>query len=350
MQEPLKIVIFGAGAMGTTLAAWMTADGHNVTLIARGENAERLKNRPVRILSGDEVLLGDTRLTILDGIEEISDVDLLIITVKNFDLEDCCQRLVNYITPETLVLGLQNGIVNQSILPKYFGNAVYAIANYNAWQKPDFIGATKDRLDWNVNINGPIILGTPDNQLQPDVQKLTKLFSSFIGCQHSLGFVDDAYTKIVSNLTNSVTTIIGNSHHEEAGIASLQAVVTEITNEAIQTLEAADIRPPSKSPLPPWWVIKLGKLLPNILTRPIFRRKMAMVGSTSMASDILSKGTGRSELESINGALIALAEKHNVDVPYNRRLYDLCESKFRETPFRPMSAADLLHHLGGKLT
>ncbi|PCJ44993.1 MAG: hypothetical protein COA99_05985 [Moraxellaceae bacterium] len=345
MQKPFKIAIYGAGAIGTTLAAWMTDAGHEVALLARGESAQRLKRQGIRILNGEKVMLENTRVKVIEDLSSVDDIDLLIITVKNFDLDACCQAIVNTISSNTLILGLQNGIENQTILPKYFSRVIYAIVNYNAWHTAATAEQNTRSLDWNVNLNGPIILGTPDNTLQPEAQKLRALFSSFLSYQHSLQFQDHAHAKLVSNLANSVTTITGNSHREVSALTSLQTVLTQISYEGIKTLQAAGFRETSTGPLPAWRTIKLSRLLPAALTRPIFRRKLALIGSTSMASDIISKGTGNSELESINGYMLKLANRHNVHVPYSRRLYHLCKQRFSETPFQPMAAWELRDYL-----
>ncbi|MFT7492401.1 MAG: 2-dehydropantoate 2-reductase, partial [Pseudohongiellaceae bacterium] len=133
MQKPFKITVYGAGAIGTTLAAWLTRAGHDVSLLARGENARQLQQKSIRMLSDNKVLQEDTRVRVVETLAAVEDIDLLIITVKNFHLDACCQDIVNAIGRNTLVLGLQNGVENQTILPKYFDRVVYAIINYNAW-------------------------------------------------------------------------------------------------------------------------------------------------------------------------------------------------------------------------
>ena len=341
MQKPFNITVFGAGAIGTTLAAWLTHAGHDVSLLARGENAQQLKQKSIRILNDDKQLLEDTRVRVVEALGAAQAIDLLIVTIKNFHLDACCKNIVDVIGPGTLVLGLQNGIENQTILPRYFGRVVYAIINYNAWQSVATKEHNNNTLNWNVNLNGPILLGALSPEMLPVAKSLTALFSSFIQCEYSHSFQDHAHAKLVNNLANSVTTIIGNSHQEESALASLQVVLTQLTNEGISILQAAGIKETRAGPLPPWRVIKLSKLLPAVLTRPIFRRKVALIGSTSMASDVIVRGTGESELDTINGYLLTLADKHGLDVPYSRGLYQLCRQRFNEQPFRPMTANEL---------
>ena len=346
MQKRFKITVYGAGAIGSTLAAWLTDSGHDVSLLARGKKVQLLKQKSIRITSGDKLLLDDTQVQVIEALSPSDRIDLLIITVKNFHLDACCQDIVDVIGRHTLILGLQNGVENQTILPKYFDRVVYAIVNYNAWQSNDTADKqNKGPVSWNVNLNGPIVLGTLDQQLAPIARDLRKLFSNFIDCQYSPSFRNHAHAKLVNNLANSVTTIIGNSHREETALAPLQAVLTKLTNEGIKTLEAAGIKETRMGPLPPWKVIKLTKLLPAFLTKPLFQRKLALIGSTSMANDIITRGEGDSELDSINGYMLELAEKHGVDVPYSRILYRLCKQRFSEIPFRPMKAIELRAYL-----
>jgi len=345
-QNKFNLVIYGAGAIGTTLAVWLTNNGNNVSLLSRPERARELEQKSIGIIDGNDVISKNTKLRIIDKLDPREPIDCLIVTVKNFNLEQACQDITQAIGRETLILGLQNGVVNQKILPRYFDNIIYAIINYNAWSTDAH--RNLPRSHWQVNINGPIILGTPHNQLQEKTQQLVELFSSFIDCQRSSRFQDDAHAKLVANLGNAVTTIIGNSHHQSSSLAPLQRVFTQLTHEAVKTLKAAGFSESQTSLLPSWTLIGLSVCIPSILTRPIFRRKLELIGSTSMASDILVKGEGVSELESINGYLVSLAEKHQVKAPYSKRLYQLCQEKFSQKPFLPITAQQLAGYLDGK--
>jgi 2-dehydropantoate 2-reductase len=337
-KEP-KMVIYGAGAIGITLATWMTSCGLNASLFARPEKALLLKQKNIQILKGDEEIIAPTTLKIIDHIDSSETIDLLIITVKNFNLEESCQALSKIISPNTIILGLQNGVINQTILPKYFANIVYGIVNYNAW--------TTDSIDknhtynWRVNINGPIIFGTPDNQLINQSREVVSLFSRFIECKLTTHFQDDAHAKLVANLGNAVTTIIGNSHHQKSALIPLQQVLTRLTYEGVKTLKAAGFKESLSSLLPSWRLIMSSKYIPLIFTQRIFRQKLALIGSTSMATDILKKDSGVSELASINGYLLNLAEQHNIDVPYSKRLYKLCERYFVDSPFKAITSEQL---------
>jgi 2-dehydropantoate 2-reductase len=346
MQSKYNLVIYGAGAIGTTLAVWLTCHGHRVSLLARPKRAQQLANKRFTVTDNKKATSETANLTIIDQLDPNQPIDCLIVTVKNFDLEQACQDITGMIGNKTLVLGLQNGIFNQQVLPRYFGHVIYGIANYNAWQsKP---AAQTQGLDWQVNINGPLILGGADKQLAQQTQHLTKLFSDFIPCVHSSQFQDDAHAKLVANLANAVTTITGNAHHQPCALTPLQRILTRVVYEGIQTIKAAGFSEPKTSPLPSWAYIRLSIYVPALFTRSTFRKKLALIGSTSMASDILSRGSCVSELTSINGYLLNLANQHQLSIPYNERLYALCQQRFGQRPFVPVTAQQLSDYLHGQ--
>ncbi|OUS06428.1 hypothetical protein A9Q81_02545 [Gammaproteobacteria bacterium 42_54_T18] len=60
-----------------------------------------------------------------------------------------------------------------------------------------------------------------------------------------------------------------------------------------------------------------------------------------MAQDIIQNGRSDNELEGINGYLLAMADKYNVDAPYNRAIYQLCQEEFSNSNFKPMSVSEV---------
>ena len=83
LKEP-KIVIYGAGAIGITLATWMTSCGINVSLFARPKKTLLLKQKKIRILKADKEIIAPTALKTIDHIDSGETIDLLIITLTLF--------------------------------------------------------------------------------------------------------------------------------------------------------------------------------------------------------------------------------------------------------------------------
>ncbi len=104
----MRIAVVGAGGVGGYFGAVLVRAGHDVTFIARGETLAALRVRPllVRDVSGDlEVAVRAT-----DRPEEVGPVDLVLLAVKAYDLDDAAQAARPMVGPDTAVLAIQNGV------------------------------------------------------------------------------------------------------------------------------------------------------------------------------------------------------------------------------------------------
>ena len=83
-------------------------------------------------------------------------------------------------------------------------------------------------------------------------------------------------------------------------------------------------------------LIWVGATLPRIITKGIFEKNVKKMVLSSMAQDIIQRGGSDSELESINGYLLGLADRHGVEAPFNRTVYELCVREFGKPGFEPL--------------
>ena len=69
----------------------------------------------------------------------------------------------------------------------------------------------------------------------------------------------------------------------------------------------------------------------------------------SMAQDMVIRKRGKSEIESLTGYFIELAEKHDVDIPINKTLYNLCKEEFIKVPFKPLDIEVIVNRINENL-
>jgi len=327
-----NILVFGAGAVGTTLAAWLHESGQKVSLYARQGKAAELKESGIRLTKDSDTML--VRPDIIDLLEPDMDFDVIILTVKNYQLETACHYINDKLDQRrlqnTTVLGLQNGLYNQTVLPKYFRRPAFGVVFYNVWETS---------VGWKIQKNGPIVLGSQhlaNNQLN----QLRDLLKPAVPCEVSEVFNNVVHDKIVSNLVNSITTVIGNSQTEAHGLSALQKVLSHITAEALNTIRKSGYQRSTYSRLPADSVIRIAPYVPAWITRNTIRQKMAMIGQTSMTTDV-EQSKGETELDSINGYLLTLATQNKVAAPLSQKLYDICKLRFSQRPFKPMTSEQL---------
>lgn len=331
-----RFIVYGAGAIGTTLAAYLHQAGLDYALYARPQKALAISQQPQSVIRDGKTVVDAVTLNVIDNLDQQS-VTHIIITVKNYQLEQACEHIKSALGDNISVLGLQNGVANQSLLPQYFNRVVYGIVFYNVWQQQPGIWGHKD--------HGPLLLGQPNQAVDADTKLLANSLAKALPCETSEQFQDEVHGKLVSNLSNSVTTLIGNSHSRPEALKPLQKIFTALTYEAVKLLRSAGFKQAKYSALPPWLLVGLSPYLPGFVLRPIFRKKIALIGSTSMAQDIIDKGSKDSELDSINGYLLALAEQTQVTTPLAEKLYQLCQQNFQQQPFEAMTAQQLWRQL-----
>ena len=131
----MKIIIMGAGALGSISAALLHKAGHDVTLVARGARAELLTAGGVRVEGLAQVT---APVPIVTDTSTLSEADLLIMTVKTFDMDAALQQLAHIKFGSTM--SLQNGVMKDDQLAAAFGadTVLGAIANFSGAVSPEW--------------------------------------------------------------------------------------------------------------------------------------------------------------------------------------------------------------------
>lgn len=112
----MKIVILGAGALGTVLGAHLAQAGEEVVLIARGHRAAFLQDHGAA-LSGLVDLT--VPVTIMTEPQQVREADVLIVTVKTYDMETALASLKHLQVGS--VVSIQNGVLKNEQLANVFG-------------------------------------------------------------------------------------------------------------------------------------------------------------------------------------------------------------------------------------
>jgi len=333
-RSHLKLLFVGAGVIGGSVGGWIASRYENVFFLDQGQTAAALKKNGITLYHGDHP--GDrqrVRVKVIDDLAEARDADVVVLGVKNYSLEAAAARVKEKLGDRPIVVGMQNGLANQRILPAHFPRVIYCVVSYNAWtDEPGVIGFQK---------KGPLHLGTMHNELGPETAQVAEVFSLGVETHVTDRIRDAAHCKLVINLVNSVTTLVGLKYREISDRSLFQKLMTGVTYEGIRVVKAAGCRESKLGGMPSWALLRAGARLPQALTRGMFERNVKKMVLSSMAQDILQRGGKESELESINGALLELAERHGVPAPLNRAVYDLCRQEFARPAFEPLDVREV---------
>jgi len=118
----LKIAIVGAGGVGGYLAAKLTQNNHDVTLIARGENFEAIRDNGLKVIEYKEDDFNVYPYTV--EYLENAIYDIIFMATKSCDYQSACKSIENGIDKKTVIIPLSDGIGVSSTLKNYLPNCI----------------------------------------------------------------------------------------------------------------------------------------------------------------------------------------------------------------------------------
>jgi 2-dehydropantoate 2-reductase len=106
----MKICVYGAGAVGGLMAAWLSRAGHDVSVVARGSNLEAMRRDGLRVLDRES---GETRAFAVRAEAEpalLGPQDYVIVAVKAQSLTGVAARIGPLVGPDTSIVTAMNGV------------------------------------------------------------------------------------------------------------------------------------------------------------------------------------------------------------------------------------------------
>lgn len=109
----MKICIYGAGAVGGSLAVRLSRAGADISVIARGDHGRAIRQSGLTLLAGEDRV--HAKVPCVENPAELKPQDVIVVTVKAPDLPGIADSLRHLLTPATRVVFAMNGI------PWWFG-------------------------------------------------------------------------------------------------------------------------------------------------------------------------------------------------------------------------------------
>lgn len=330
-----RIAVFGAGLIGCYLGGRLAAAGADVTLIGRERIAGELTAHGLRLtdLTGADLAAPPGRLTLATNPAALAGADLVLLTVKSPATADAAAAIAAHAPAGAPILSFQNGVSNADVLRAALpGRTVLAgMVPYNV-AKP---------------APGHYHQGTGGALHAADDPALARHAALFAAAGLPLTLTGDMpgvlWGKLVVNLNNAVNALSGLPLAEQIGRRDYRRCVAACQREALGLLRRAGIRPARVLPVPtaliPWLMS-----LPDGLYRRLSARGAPRIdrhARSSMADD-LAQGR-RTEVDYLNGEVVALAARLGRRAPVNARIVELVRAAEAGAP--SWDAAALLAEL-----
>ena len=293
-----KIAIVGAGAMGSLFAAGLTGAGCEVTLIDVDRTRIELLNRQGLIY---EHAGGDSRIAVraMLAAECRGPVDLVLMLTKGMHTRKAALSVAHLAGPSCWALTLQNGIGNAEALADVFG------ADHVLLGATDYPADLKAPNRIATHGSGTVWIGAYAGAPWPAVQEATDLFGMAFAAVAEPQIKVKVWEKLAFNAAlnalAAITRLTVGALDEPAGRRIAFAAVDEVVATA-----AASGLPLDRA--------RIADKIENALRHHRDHK-------ASMLQDLLA---GRpTEIETINGAVVAVAQREGLGAPVNAVLADL---------------------------
>lgn len=107
----MKILIYGLGGVGGYFGGKLAKAGNDVTFIARGNHLKAVQEKGLLVKSIEGDFTAKPRQA-TDTIENIKDIDIVILSVKSWQIPEVATQLQSVLKADGVVLPLQNGADN----------------------------------------------------------------------------------------------------------------------------------------------------------------------------------------------------------------------------------------------
>ncbi|OCA73438.1 ketopantoate reductase family protein [Chryseobacterium arthrosphaerae] len=306
------IVVIGLGGVGGYFGfkinqANETSGKYKITFVARGETYEKVKENGLVLLSPEHPDHTTHPDAIEKNIEDVQNPDLILICVKEYDLENVCRQLLPVISKDTVLLPMMNGadiydrirkiIPDHVILP----TCLYVASHIKERGTVEHKGKA-----------GKMIIGRDPEHFSAEVNWISDLLEeSKIDFDFKDNSLSDIWTKFIFIASFGLVTAKHNSSIGKVCTDEEQKYeATEIMKEIRQIAAQKEIH------------------LPEDIIEKTFEKASAFPFETptSLQLDIHS-GKKENELELFAGAVLKYGAELHSKTPFTQKIYNEIKSK-----------------------
>ncbi|MCP9618614.1 2-dehydropantoate 2-reductase [Nocardia otitidiscaviarum] len=331
-----RVLVLGAGSIGSYVGGALAAAGADVTFVGRPRLLDELRASGLRLtdLDGRDERVAPDAFRTATSTAGVDAADLVLICVKSRDTASAAAELAGRLAPGTVVVSLQNGIGNDTVIRELLPTCVVlpGMVMFNVVHHGD----------------GRFHRGTAGGIAVADDPALDRfrpvLDRSRLGVRRYPDLLPVQWAKLLLNLNNPINALSGRPLREQLAQRDYRRCLALAQREALRAMARARIRPARLTALPPELMARLLTVPDAVFTR-VAGTVLAVdpVARSSMADDLAA---GRStEIAWLSGEIVSLGKIVGMPTPVNQRLVELITAA-ENGDRRTWSGAELLAELG----
>jgi 2-dehydropantoate 2-reductase len=316
-----RVLIIGAGAVGSFVGARLALSGAAVTLVGRGPLAEAARSSGLSLAEPE----GERRTPPLAAYDSLagalraSAYDLAILTVKAYDTAVVLAEIAAAAVSPPPILSFQNGIGNEEALARSLGpDRVIAGAIETPLTVPQPGAVIAHRSRYRAGL-------APVGSTAPAAEAAAALARAGL----RIDLYDDyrrlKWSKLLLNLpANAACAILDWTPAQIMADPNTAALEARAWQEAFRVMRGQGIAPVSLAGYPLSLLAPIiPRLSPSLLARGLRRTVAGGRGSKSPSLRVAMAGGKRSEVGWLNGAVAAAGLATGISTPVNAAFTDI---------------------------
>jgi 2-dehydropantoate 2-reductase len=318
MNKASNILVVGTGGIGGSTAVLLAKAGYNISVICKYPDLVSKIEQEGLFLKGVKGEM-HAKMPAYAKIKELEEKqDLVLLATKATDMPEAARQLLPFLHENSLVVSLQNGICEPA-LAEIIG-AERVVGCVVGW------GATMLAPgELEITSTGEFVIGAIDASVKPKLPPIQKILSEVVPVEISDDIIASLYSKLIINsCITSLGAICGLYLGEMLSRKYIRNIFIQIMEEAVAVANAKGLKlPPYANKInyykflgsQSWW----GNFKRHLLIR-IIGYKYRRLKSSSLQSLERGKPT---EIDFLNGYIVAEGEKFAVPTPVNKKIVQL---------------------------
>ena len=323
-NKQLKVLSFGAGAIGTYIGGSLALAGHSVVFVEQSKVVEELREHGLRLdltldkrrKAKEAFLVDPSSFVIVPSLEEAlryGPFDVALFALKSFDTIVALEGIQPFADKMPSFLCLSNGVANEPAIAKVLGpeKVIYGTVT----------SAVGRRAAGDIVLEK--LRGVGIATKHPLAERLVAAFNdAFLNAQAFTDAKSMKWSKMLTNLlANPSSAILDMSAAEIFRNKALYALEIAMLRECLDVMKAQNIEVVDL-PGTPVRALAFATELPLWLSKPLLSRAAGSGRGGKMPSFHidLHSGRGKSEVDFLHGAVVRAGEKTHVPTPVNKLL------------------------------
>jgi len=288
----MRFAVVGAGAVGCYFGGMLARAGQPVTLIGRPLHVDAVRRNGLRL----ETQTFDEIVALEASTEPaaVSSADVVLFSVKSTDSRQTAQQIAPFLSPQAVVLSLQNGVENADIIRSVLPQQVIASVVYVATEM-----AGPGHLKHFGR--GELVIAEA-----PASESIATVFGNAnVPVERAHDVRGAQWTKLIINCAyNALSAIAQKPYAALVEVEGIPALMAAVVGECLQ-VAAAD-----------------GVAVPGDIHAATRRIAQTMAGQYSSTAQDVARGKPN-EIDYLNGYVVRRGRAHGIATPINQTLLAL---------------------------